>query len=32
MTMVWTLREQEITRIEFFLDRAQALTAAGLPA
>ena len=30
MAMLWTLREQAITRIEFFLDRAQALEAAGL--
>jgi ketosteroid isomerase-like protein len=30
MAMVWTVREQAITRIEFFLDRAEALTAAGL--
>jgi ketosteroid isomerase-like protein len=31
MAMVWTVREQAITRVEFFFDRAQALTAAGLP-
>jgi len=30
MAMLWTLREQAITRIEFFLDRAQALEAVGL--
>jgi len=30
MAMVWTVREQAITRVEFFLDRAQALEAAGL--
>ncbi len=30
MAMVWTVREQAITRIEFFLDRAQALKAVGL--
>jgi ketosteroid isomerase-like protein len=30
MAMIWTCREQAITRIEFFLDRAQALRAAGL--
>src|SRR5262245_9010679 len=30
MTMVWTLRDQAITRLEFFLDRAAALEAAGL--
>jgi ketosteroid isomerase-like protein len=30
MAMVWTVREQAITRIEFFLDRAQALEAVGL--
>jgi ketosteroid isomerase-like protein len=31
MAMVWTVREQAITRIEFFLDRAEALAAVGLP-
>ena len=30
MAMVWTLQEQAITRIEFFLDRDQALEAAGV--
>jgi ketosteroid isomerase-like protein len=30
MTMVWTIREQAITRVEFFLDHAEALEAAGL--
>jgi ketosteroid isomerase-like protein len=30
MAMVWTVREQAITSIEFFLDRAEALAAAGL--
>ena len=30
MAMVWTIREQAITRVEFFLDRAQALEAVGL--
>jgi ketosteroid isomerase-like protein len=30
MAMVWTVREQAITRVEFFLDRAQALVAVGL--
>jgi ketosteroid isomerase-like protein len=30
MAMVWTVREQAITRIEFFLDRAEALEAVGL--
>ena len=30
MAMVWTVREQAITRVEFFLDRAQALDAVGL--
>jgi ketosteroid isomerase-like protein len=30
MAMVWTVREQAITRVEFFLDRARALEAAGL--
>ena len=28
--MVWTVREQAITSVEFFLDRAQALEAVGL--
>jgi len=31
LAMVWTVREQAITRVEFFLDRAKALEAAGLP-
>jgi ketosteroid isomerase-like protein len=30
MAMVWTVREQAITRVEFYLDRAQALEAVGL--
>lgn len=30
MAMVWTVREQAITRVEFFLDRAEALEVAGL--
>jgi ketosteroid isomerase-like protein len=30
MAMGWTVREQAITRVEFFLDRAQALEAVGL--
>jgi ketosteroid isomerase-like protein len=30
MAMVWTVRERAITSLEFFLDRAQALEAAGL--
>lgn len=30
MAIVWTVRDQAITRIEFFLDRAQALEAVGL--
>jgi ketosteroid isomerase-like protein len=30
MAMVWTVREQAITSVEFFLDRAEALDAAGL--
>jgi len=30
MAMVWTVREQAITGIEFFLDRARALKAVGL--
>src|SRR5215211_3333051 len=30
LAMVWTIREQAITRIEFFLDRAQALAAVGM--
>ena len=30
MAIVWTVRDQAITRLEFFLDRAQALEAAGL--
>jgi hypothetical protein len=30
MAMLWTLREQAITRIEFFFDRDQALEAAGV--
>jgi len=31
MAMLWTVRDQAITRLEFFLDRAQALEAVGLP-
>jgi ketosteroid isomerase-like protein len=31
MAMIWTLRDEAITRVEFFLDRARALEAAGLP-
>jgi ketosteroid isomerase-like protein len=31
MAMVWTVRDQAITKIEFFLDRAEALAAVGLP-
>ena len=30
MAMVWTVREQTITSLEFYLDRAQALEAVGL--
>lgn len=30
MAIVYTVREQAITRLEFFLDRAEALKAAGL--
>ena len=30
MAMVWTLRDGAITKLEFVLDRAQALEAAGL--
>ena len=30
MAMVWTIREQAITRVEFFLDRAKAREAVGL--
>ena len=30
MAMVWTVREQAITSLEFYLDRAQALEAVGL--
>ena len=30
MAMVWTVREQAITSVEFYLDRAQALEAVGL--
>ena len=30
LAIVWTVREQAITRIEFFLDRAQALAAVGV--
>jgi ketosteroid isomerase-like protein len=29
MAMVWTVRDQAITRLEFFLDRAEALQAVG---
>jgi ketosteroid isomerase-like protein len=31
MAMVWTLEDGAITKLEFFLDRAQALAEAGLP-
>ena len=31
MAMVWTVREQAITRVEFFLDRVRAMEAVGLP-
>ena len=31
MAMLWTVRDQAITRLEFILDRAQALEAVGLP-
>src|SRR5262245_26146036 len=30
MAIVWTVREQAITRLEFFLDRDEALKAVGL--
>ncbi len=30
MAMVWTVREQAITQLEFFLDRGRALAAVGL--
>ena len=30
MAIVWTVREQAITKLEFFLDRDEALEAAGL--
>jgi hypothetical protein len=30
MAIVWTVGEQAITRIEFFLDRAEALEPVGL--
>ena len=30
MAMVWTVREQAITTVEFFLDRTRALEAVGL--
>jgi ketosteroid isomerase-like protein len=30
MAIVWTVREQAITRLEFFLDRAEAFAAVGL--
>ena len=30
MAMVWTVREQAITSLEFYLDRARALEAVGL--
>jgi hypothetical protein len=30
MAMVWTVRDQAVTRLEFFLDRGQALQAVGL--
>lgn len=31
MAMVWTVRERAVTRLEFFIDRAEALEAVGLP-
>lgn len=31
LAIVWTVREQAITRVEFFLDRGEALEAVGLP-
>jgi ketosteroid isomerase-like protein len=31
MTMVWTVRERAVTRLEFFLDHGRALEAVGLP-
>ena len=30
LAIVWTVRERAITSVEFFLDRAEALTAVGL--
>ena len=30
MAMIWTVRDGSITKIEFFLDRSQALAAVGL--
>ena len=30
MAIVWTVRDQAITRLDFYLDRAQALEAVGL--
>jgi hypothetical protein len=30
MAIVWTVLERAITRVEFFLDRAEALEAVGL--
>jgi ketosteroid isomerase-like protein len=30
MAMVWTIRDQAVTKLEFFLDRAEALAAAGV--
>ena len=30
LAIVWTVREKAITRVEFFIDRAEALEAAGL--
>lgn len=29
MAMVWTMRDEAVTKLEFFLDRAEALAAAG---
>ena len=31
IAIVWTVRERAITKLEFFLDRAAALEAVGLP-
>ena len=30
MAMVWTIRDRAVTKLEFFLDRAEALAAAGV--